>query len=206
MGVSKNNGTPKSSSFNRVFHDFNHPFWGKTPSFWFNIHIQQITRGRGPMKNSKLGPLGNCKIFGSGFGSFFVSQPIQKLIHSLKLTFLAPENGWLEYFLVSFWDSIFSGAFTVSFRESTGWVQNISEFYEDYIIKVPYSKIVRIIFLLLPGFRQASRYRVNLRFHTNQFPVSQIPFLVSVPTLSIACLLFLFREQPPSTIFTPNHQ
>ena len=35
---------------------------------------------------------------------------------------------------------------TVSFRESTGWVQNISEFYEEYIIKVPYSKIVRITF------------------------------------------------------------
>ena len=29
----------------------------------------------------------------------------------------APENGWLEYFLVSFWDGLFSGAFAVSFRE-----------------------------------------------------------------------------------------
>ena len=28
MGVSKNNGTPKSSHFKRVFHYFHHPFWG----------------------------------------------------------------------------------------------------------------------------------------------------------------------------------
>ena len=28
MGVSKNNGTPKSSHFNRAFHEINHPFWG----------------------------------------------------------------------------------------------------------------------------------------------------------------------------------
>ena len=27
MGVSKNNGTPKSSHVNRVFHYFHHPFW-----------------------------------------------------------------------------------------------------------------------------------------------------------------------------------
>ena len=25
----------------------------------------------------------------------------------------APENGWLEYFLVSFWDGLFSGAMLV---------------------------------------------------------------------------------------------
>ena len=31
MGVSENNGTPKSSHFNRVFHSFHHPFWGPTP-------------------------------------------------------------------------------------------------------------------------------------------------------------------------------
>ena len=29
---------------------------------------------------------------------------------SLKLTAKAPENGWLEYFLVSFWKCLFSGA------------------------------------------------------------------------------------------------
>ena len=29
---------------------------------------------------------------------------------SLKLTAFANENGWLEYFLVSFWDGLFSGA------------------------------------------------------------------------------------------------
>ena len=114
-----------------------------TPIFG-NIHIQQITRG--PMERFQAQRHGgNCKIFGSGFGSFVVSQAIQKLIHSLKLTCSHLKmDGWNT--IVSFWDSIFSGAFTVSFRESTGWVQNISEFYEDYIIKVPYSKIVRITF------------------------------------------------------------
>ena len=29
-----------------------------------------------------------------------------------------PENGWLEYFLVSFWDDLFSGAMLVSGRVS----------------------------------------------------------------------------------------
>ena len=37
MGVSKNNGTPKSSNFNRVFHDFHHPFWGTI--IFGNTHI-----------------------------------------------------------------------------------------------------------------------------------------------------------------------
>ena len=37
---------------------------------------------------------------------------------SLKLTANAPENGWFEDFLVSFWVSfLFSGALAVSFRE-----------------------------------------------------------------------------------------
>ncbi len=36
-GVSKNNGSPKSSHFNRVFHYFHHPFWGT--SILGNIHI-----------------------------------------------------------------------------------------------------------------------------------------------------------------------
>ena len=34
MGVSKNNGTPQIIQFNRVFHDFHHPFWGFSPYFW----------------------------------------------------------------------------------------------------------------------------------------------------------------------------
>ena len=34
MGISKKNGTPKSSHFNRVFHEINRPFWGKTHYFW----------------------------------------------------------------------------------------------------------------------------------------------------------------------------
>ena len=33
MDVSKNNGTPKSSHFNSVFHYFHHPFWGNYPYF-----------------------------------------------------------------------------------------------------------------------------------------------------------------------------
>ncbi len=37
VGVSKNNGTPKSSIKNRVFHYFHHPFWG-TPIFG-NTHV-----------------------------------------------------------------------------------------------------------------------------------------------------------------------
>ena len=37
MGVSKNNGIPKSSHFNRVFHYFHHPFWD-TPIFG-NTHM-----------------------------------------------------------------------------------------------------------------------------------------------------------------------
>ena len=34
MGVSKNNGIPKSSIFSRVFHYFHHPFWGNYHHFW----------------------------------------------------------------------------------------------------------------------------------------------------------------------------
>ena len=29
MGVSKNEGTPQIINFNKVFHSFPHPFWGK---------------------------------------------------------------------------------------------------------------------------------------------------------------------------------
>ena len=36
LDVSENSGKipPKSSIFNRVFHDFHHPFWGVSPYFW----------------------------------------------------------------------------------------------------------------------------------------------------------------------------
>ena len=34
MGVSENSGTPKIIHFNRLFHDFHHPFWGKPHHFW----------------------------------------------------------------------------------------------------------------------------------------------------------------------------
>ncbi len=38
MGVSKNNGTPKSSIL-IGFSIMNHPFWGFSPYFWVDIHI-----------------------------------------------------------------------------------------------------------------------------------------------------------------------
>ena len=37
--VSENSGTPKSSHFNRVFHYFHHPIWGKNPYFWNSTHV-----------------------------------------------------------------------------------------------------------------------------------------------------------------------
>ena len=41
----KNKGAPKSSHFNRVFHEINHPFWGVYhPYFWFNTHNHQPRR------------------------------------------------------------------------------------------------------------------------------------------------------------------
>jgi len=43
MGVSKNNGTPKSSIL-IGFSIFNHPFWGCFPIFWSSTQI--ITSGR----------------------------------------------------------------------------------------------------------------------------------------------------------------
>ena len=43
MGVSKNRGgPPKSWIFYRVFHEINHPFWGKIPLFWFNTQMLRI--------------------------------------------------------------------------------------------------------------------------------------------------------------------
>ena len=40
VGVSKNSGTPKSSIL-IGFSLINHPFWGKTPYFWFNTHVSK---------------------------------------------------------------------------------------------------------------------------------------------------------------------
>jgi len=36
---------PKSSHFNRVFHYFHHPFWGKTHYFWKHPYIPWATLG-----------------------------------------------------------------------------------------------------------------------------------------------------------------
>ncbi len=44
MGVSKNNGIPKSSiliGFS-VFHYFNHPFWGFSPLFWKHPYLPRL--------------------------------------------------------------------------------------------------------------------------------------------------------------------
>ena len=43
-------------------------------------------------------PVGFVRIKGDRISGLFHPN-----IHSLKLTAKAPENGWLEYFLVSFW-------------------------------------------------------------------------------------------------------
>ncbi len=44
MGVSKNNGTPKSSIVIGVFPYFHHPFWGVSPYFWKHPRTS-VTRG-----------------------------------------------------------------------------------------------------------------------------------------------------------------
>ena len=43
MGVSENSGTPKIIHFNRVFHYFHHPFWGKAPYFRKHPYISTTT-------------------------------------------------------------------------------------------------------------------------------------------------------------------
>ena len=47
------------------------------------------------------------------------SHGLNHLVYTLPETNIAPENGWLEYFLVSFWVKrpIFRGKLPVSFRE-----------------------------------------------------------------------------------------
>ena len=60
MGVSQNNGkTTKSSHFNRVFHEINHPFWGTT--IFGNTHMLNdlvklfiANSGKGSLKGSVL--------------------------------------------------------------------------------------------------------------------------------------------------------
>ena len=48
LSVSTNRGvSPQIIHFNRVFHYFHLPFWGKTPYFWFNTHVgQNLTKMR----------------------------------------------------------------------------------------------------------------------------------------------------------------
>ena len=68
------------------------------------------------------------------------------------------------------------------------------------------STVVLLIFPLLPLFGQTSRYSIgiNLRFHTNQFPVFQIQTGISSHPISIA-FCCSWNNLPPQ-IFTPNHQ
>ena len=42
LDVSENSGSPKSSHFNRDFHYFHHPFWGKNPYFWKSRHFYPL--------------------------------------------------------------------------------------------------------------------------------------------------------------------
>ena len=64
---------------------------------------------------------------------------------------LAPENGWLEYFLVSFWDAHFSGAFAVSFREFFTTYITTSFGFEIYQVQ---QKKLRVQWSAIVGFRQ----------------------------------------------------
>ena len=53
------------------------------------------------------------------FGNIHVEKKRARKLPSLKLTAseFTPENGWLEYFFVSFWGPAYSQVRTVSFRE-----------------------------------------------------------------------------------------
>ena len=95
MDVSENSEfSPQIIHFNRVFHYFHHPFWG-TP------------------------------VVGKSIGDEILPSYMRSLLQSLKInqdftvyppwneaSEVTPENGWLEYVVVSFWVRLclFSGA------------------------------------------------------------------------------------------------
>ena len=84
MDVSKNNGTPKSSHFNRVFHYFHHPFWGCSPYFWFNTHMGNLMT---PVKTWEfLGKKIHRKV------DFFQPEPEAVRLATTKQTRWPPEN------------------------------------------------------------------------------------------------------------------
>ena len=45
LGVSKNMGNPQIIHFHRVFHEINHPFWGKTQYLDVCIHLFDLQIG-----------------------------------------------------------------------------------------------------------------------------------------------------------------
>ena len=58
MGVSKNNGTPKSSIF-IGFSIINHPFWGVSPYFWkhpYDVRGKNMGKKTVPNKQQKTAP------------------------------------------------------------------------------------------------------------------------------------------------------
>ena len=59
MDVSENSGTPQIIQFNRVFHYFHHPFWGKHLYFWISTHmaISSILPSGTPQKEKMIGAL-----------------------------------------------------------------------------------------------------------------------------------------------------
>ncbi len=54
---------------------------------------------------------------GEGGKGWWLKYPKHSWVYTLPETnIFAPEDGWLEDFLVSFWDGLFSGAMLVSAR------------------------------------------------------------------------------------------
>ena len=109
MGVSKNNGTPKSSHFNRVFHDFHHPFWGPTTIFGLTpiyLHrkpgstISTLLPGRINPKDCQVLSLGD-----TGFLQFFrvVSRDYGKPRKLMNVSqILNDEPRTLSFFILHF--------------------------------------------------------------------------------------------------------
>ena len=84
--------------------------WLKSLSLW-----HELCQNKDFFKSElKMGPEPKNRGFYPQIIHLFIGFSIIFTIHfgvpSLKLTANAPGNGWLEYFLVSFWDGLFSGA------------------------------------------------------------------------------------------------
>ena len=68
MGVSKNRGfSPQIIHFNRVFHYFHHPFWGKHPYFPNHLDIFLLRSCRGPSRALKRKGSPSNHQFAKGF-------------------------------------------------------------------------------------------------------------------------------------------